>query len=763
MKRLLLAIVLSGLAAQVRAEDLVVADGQTVDISSDATYETVTVNGTLNVQAKLTFTNIYIADGVGASGTVNVTGSGTLAQVNSSSDKSIFIGYNGGNGVLKLNSSKELAAGFLVLGHGGGECTFELVGKYYQGWSVKKLGAGTCHMQFNGAYLKLSSDFFVIDDGILQVESLNNKSIDVRPYNSGSKNFASGNGKLVITGGGSISFYSYLTAQYAQNARMKLQGPKGGLDLSEFTGAVAFSGNDRENPTTFQLMQDDFLCSTSAALQLNTSQILDLNGHKAAAKDLTCWSDTTSFSLINSATTPGEISVVSSINPKIQLGENVNIRKIGSTTLTYSGTQIHGALEVVDGTFAFSNDAEVGGDIVQVETGLISIAADKTLTVSGSLWKNPEFTSDSKGAVNVSAAAQTVIDTEALSFSGDLTVSSGKLLIGTRTSTSPHRYFRLTFLDNYNSTATISETVTPKDLVIVSEFSLFDADGNRLNSGLKAAAAGTSAKDLKPGTCCYAAAYLEGMSGVPDLTDVSSGVANLFDTYVSSCVYFRDLNWVEGSSDNAPRVILFRLADDKTADAVRYQLYSSNKTSTYGGSAKALVPCGNVTKWTLEGSSDGIHWQIIDAREQRAAADQVMASNTQYKNGPFSLSADFVKEAESVSFAAGAKVSVMPGATLDVFAESCEIANLETDCGQQGRATLAGCSLAQIGSLSLVNVPEPFTRVALPIVFDSVSQAENFPNWSVLVNGAEETEGKLKCINGSWALVRPSGLYIIFN
>ena len=84
-------------ACRLAAEDLTVARGETYDLPADATYETVTVSGTLNIPAGLTLTadTLELGPDEGDAAVVNVLGSSKAGLKVTST---VNVGSNGGSG-----------------------------------------------------------------------------------------------------------------------------------------------------------------------------------------------------------------------------------------------------------------------------------------------------------------------------------------------------------------------------------------------------------------------------------------------------------------------------------------------------------------------------------------------------------------------------------------------------------------------------------------------------------------------------------------
>ena len=228
------------------------------------------------------------------------------------------------------------------------------------------------------------------------------------------------------------------------------------------------------------------------------------------------------------------------------------------------------------GAITFAN----GGTLTQ----LISVGDSETRTVR---FKDGDIPAGA-GLEKIGGGTATV--TGLSGMTGAVAVDGGVLQIAAAPALSDAKYFRLT----------VKNTHQKENVFQLSEFSLYDANHNRVNQGLSVMSQGTSATDLAAGSAAFArSGYSTGSS--------NEGLDKLFDGI------WKD---VDGKSNKlcltGPKpkgeeytnnwcVIVMRLADD-AAPVASYSFTTANDG----------LPGRNPRTWTLESSVDGVTWNLID-------------------------------------------------------------------------------------------------------------------------------------------------------
>lgn len=176
-------------------------------------------------------------------------------------------------------------------------------------------------------------------------------------------------------------------------------------------------------------------------------------------------------------------------------------------------------------------------------------------------------------------------------------------------------YFRVTFTQLQPDYVAVSG----KGVLQLAEIALYDAEGNRINTGLSEAAVGTVATDLEPGqfVCGRSYAY-----GSPTET-----FACAFDGD-SSTKFCLGIDVSSGGKFASPVVLTMRLADTAPA-AVGYNYETAAALVKAEASRR---PVG----WRIEFSFDGETWHLVEDREFVSHPEEIVAE--WYNSGsPFEL------------------------------------------------------------------------------------------------------------------------------
>ena len=340
------------LCASADIGSLVVPAGETLTVTSSATYDTVTVNGTLIVSAgTLTATNAFrIADGAGATGTLIVTNSATIA----SAEGTLAVGVNGGSGLVSVCSWNNVCR-FVELGEGGGASTIRYVsGSRIQSRYVTKKGSGTCRLEFMGGAVATGMQAsFYIEEGELTLASIDGADISVMcaSNNAGDHKLlaSSGSGVMTTEGTGRFAFMieSYPTTMQLlvlDSSSRITWGHSGGF---AFTGASDMKFLKANSPTCFDVG------GAPAAVHLEGGW-LDVNGARVAVKDLSGSGGVTNRAASAGAVVLGGDGEDHSLNGAWKWDFKTPLCKVGAGTLTYSGASFPGRVLVSNGLFRVS-------------------------------------------------------------------------------------------------------------------------------------------------------------------------------------------------------------------------------------------------------------------------------------------------------------------------------------------------------------------------------------------------------------------------
>ena len=712
-------------AFAVHAENLTVEAGQTLTLSEDKTYETVTVNGTLNITGG-TFdaTALNIGSGVGETGLVVVNG-GTLSM---GSTKTISIGYNGGTGTLQIDKGTKNIANNIILGNGGngGVGTLRLNGGTVQGNGVQTAeNSGSSRIEFNGGMLKYTSYAFVSKGQLLTLASVSGKAIDFLSINAEKTPFDL-RGPVVTEGDGCIRFSGNASKL------ILLANKKNGCGTITYghMGGFVLEGE------LFRVDSADFFGGLDVSIKAGSTggaPVLDLNGNAVSVGSFEVAGVVTNKASDSATLAVGaEVADKTSVFDVADMDGRIALVKKGASTLDFKQDSFFAPITISNGVFAVSSRVAVS-NLTQAANGLIKISEGGVLEFCGDIWTAPAFTDDSVGPVETQGGEQS-INTSSVAFKGDLAVKNGKLGVFNLGGPVGDRYFRFTMkASRYHHTE-----------MALGRFRLLDEFGNVLSDGLAEAAVGTPAASLEPGTAAFAATYVQ---------HNTSNVANLFDGQLDTWVFFKDTNaefWPTNIAANTWRSLVFRLPTDATAPVAKYQLTSpwqNAKTRT-------------VAAWSLESSPDGVNWSMLDDRLTTKTSEE----KTDYVDGPFVFTNTVKGVAAAISFPATANLSVASGASVDFKATACTIPGLAVDMSAYagGSATISGFQpLADGQRIELTNVTGA-APYALPILFDGLADGK-YGNWTASVDGASESNWQMKVRGGVASIGPVPGLILLFR
>ena len=188
------------------------------------------------------------------------------------------------------------------------------------------------------------------------------------------------------------------------------------------------------------------------------------------------------------------------------------------------------------------------------------------------------------------------------------------------------KYFRLTIKrSNGGNSANKSPYAATGNTIQASEFQLYSAEGANQCQGLTEATAGTAAYSLAAGKFACDRVHATGSSEI---------YANLFDGNTGTKLYTSEA--VDGTPASW-QVVVMRLADS-AAPVTAYNFYTANDYVRR-----------SPTSWTLEGSRDGVTWELLD--ERRWAPHTTFTSAANYnaasiKTKPFNNGVNYQFETD---------------------------------------------------------------------------------------------------------------------
>lgn len=259
----------------------------------------------------------------------------------------------------------------------------------------------------------------------------------------------------------------------------------------------------------------------------------------------------------------------------------------------------------------------------------------------------------------------------------------------------------------------------------LSELSLFDGSGARINTGLTWLDLGDD--------------QWHGLAGMADASSlevdkVVVGAEGFYDgtrTYPPSLMFDGNpatgcqVNW--DNSDQS--YILFRLSDGIGT------VTSYNLTSLYG--------CYGVAAWKLFGSYDGVNWTVLsdhsadwsDPEAKAAALAEVPQTNQTEYNGGIPYVFESLAGTNGTVFGSGATISVAAGAGLEGRGMAMDLPSLEVDMSA-GAGTIRNARPVRNGRLVLLNCTAA-GEVSVPVTLVDIVDGRMFRSWSLTVNGEE--------------------------
>lgn len=340
--------------------------------------------------------------------------------------------------------------------------------------------------------------------------------------------------------------------------------------------------------------------------------------------------------------------------------------------------------------------------------GHIVVEADGMLDLRG-------FTSSTTVSGVIENRGGTILTDEGTLTGNLVTVLGGTLSRGP--STFAGKFFRVTVTGNGGAEQTS-----------IAEFSLYAADGSRVNKGTF-----TSKSVDSPAALAANQVALTTSGKVSNWENIDK----VFDGDANTKLYVSGLT----PSAKAPIAFTFRLPES-AARVAGYSFTTAADTSVNNDHLR------NPTAWTIEGSFDGETWYVLD---ERTDASTPHTNCTEYNGGvPYAVTAwgDPV-EGEEYPFGEDGCVAVAPGAVLELRSEKLVISALSVDC-DVGAGTITRFTPAPNGTLYLTTTDPKSVRrgFIVPLTIGEVANARNFASWSVVVNGEAKPNCRLRFANG---------------
>jgi len=455
----------------------------------------------------------------------------------------------------------------------------------------------------------------------------------------------------------------------------------------------------------------------------------------------------------------------------VRIGERVNVKKLGSGTLTVGANAA-----------AFAGDMTVEAGTVKLATdlthlGTVTVAAGATLDVRGHAFScavlaldgKAKFLTDAASSVtiggeqatdlNMPAALTSLVKTGSgtLTVWGEGAVSGGVLVSGGTLLVRPRdfagKFYRISFKENKNYPST--------DSVQLMEFTFVDANGDRIAipncfwnpiDGKGKPYYGDNVRDgiddasvLQP---CEAQIWGKGSLYYENVKD-AEGPDKLFDNNGSTANiwwYYWRPTWAN---------VVVRLPDDAPAVA-GYKM-------TRGGNEAPIT-------WSLEGSMDGKNWTMLyetswdvtDTNQLAAAIAALPAHLKEYNNGvPYHL--ESMTNVCMTPFGVQTPVKVAPGAVYAAVDATTRLDALSVDLADTGFGTVSNFTIAANGVLTIANYQDGTDVTVAPLSLVGMSELMNFKTWSVVEGDVTRDDLRVRCRGGKLLVLPKQGLSVIIR
>ena len=211
-----------------------------------------------------------------------------------------------------------------------------------------------------------------------------------------------------------------------------------------------------------------------------------------------------------------------------------------------------------------------------------------------------------------------------------------------------------------------------------------------------------------------------------------------------------NLNGLNVNDESTWKWTSFTLAEG-AAPVVSYNL----RTATY-------VPGGRPKTWKIYAYDSESGWVAVDSREN---ASMPGTASTWYNGGkPWLVSS--AAAARVAAFPAATPVRVDAGATLDLTdAPSTQVSVVEVDGDAVGYGTIVGGACAASGTVrvTMSSGRLPMATTVLPLRLVDCADVENVAGWTLEVNGVVKAKRHLSVAADGTVTIEPSGLVITFR
>ena len=774
-----LVVVLLSLGARTFAENLTVARGETLVLPESATYDTVTVSGTLNIPSGLTLTaaTLELGPNEGDEAVVNVLGS---ANTGLDVTNAVNVGTSGGSGqIVALSPAETHNTGWdsvivVKLANVNISATAAVSSSGFI--DFLKLGPGTADFT-TMSNASSSRARVLVSDGCIGRSQNWGKTMFVGPFQV--ESFDGGNirfgnhygqrvlnsGSLIIKGNGKdVYFCRYADAasqHYTLTSGIAWDSVRDVVLAERHPMAVAADNLLPYGPSA-GIFQVDVMLS-----------VLDIG---STVQHLN------SFSSLQEVDVP---SLTGNVGAKVVFGEgdtdgflngriddNVGVFKVGAGVFNITNESRVGAMTISNGTVrvaaAFALDdltvapdatLEIDGVTVAPASGKASVRGEVVLKNGGRLVTFRTVAADERlagydnaGEWTKEGAGKLILE-DPISMPSNVHVAAGTVAFTAEGYACELFKWNVTAWNNVGHMDSINGSKI--DMFYLGELAFVDSAGNRIGAGgIGTAAIGTAPGELAEGKASFA-------SGTTLMSAGGSGNASaLFDKNQWPRV---GVDSPLATAEGGVTLYVRLPANSEPVSAINF-------AAAYGGFPKS---------WTLSGSIDGGQtWYMLNERSDYVVADTTSMKWMDATDGgvlePEVPKAFLLNNADSIWMSPGVRnmpgsmqVEVDVGAVLDFTnVTGGQVVDSITLDAVAGGGTIRNARFAADGTIFLTGVPDGMhiSRVTVPIELEDCEAKSNLGLWGISVNGVRLHACKYHAVYRNGLLFfQGNGLNIFFR
>lgn len=412
-----------------------------------------------------------------------------------------------------------------------------------------------------------------------------------------------------------------------------------------------------------------------------------------------------------------------SFKANIEADSGFSVEKTGANEVVVSSTTNLPNLVVSAGMVRFTDDCVVGALSAATNTAVVADGCEVTLPSAGELV-GVTFETINGGRFVFAGSSRTVIYAPD-SVPDAIHVADGELVFSGLGLT--NKFWRFTF-------TSVNGAVKP---LALRGLYLFADDGTWQNQRLEYVDPPANENTATPLSSGKVRWYCNSE------TNVASESANYYQKVAALDRLFH----YSENGNHYPMLTSPLIDPDnpKSHLAIEMRLSDEAKPIT-GYNLRTASNVNYANGWRVEVSDDGITWTEIEERTNQVFAlsgsyptyDNVAYSKDDANAGELFRFSGYVAGGLSADPAKAVSAQVDDGATLDLsaFTEPPQKIDAITIDLAAGGGTIRGGAIAAGGVLNVVNASQGFSRgTPLPLVLDGVTDAANFAGWTVVVDG----------------------------